>query len=462
MDNNFLISIAFPGDTFHKFVQEMDDDKFPDFEGIDELKSLNFDDTTIERTKSIIFYTYLTNIGTKATKSAKGVLMDIWGNDSNHIHPKYFAEVFFNPNSVENILQLLKSYDNAYFWEAFGISLDKGNAFLKRLNCIDEHENTLYEIRNEIINSHSVKNEIVINEIFNYYYYCSVSNIIPDDIAYFLLTIYEIALKYPSIKEALYIFHGDDWHLEATTLLDNISFNKKQDELNPEFIFELIKIAHIFCNLKKFVETINNYYSDDTLKMILLYSFKSHEYGYEAYQVYLYGCKKYNLKPLFDIGNNPELYFYNSYKVPQLPSLCKRYFDDISEKDAKDRTQNCFIQMFENLIEVGFLDRDCRKEEFLWAFGLTDQYPYAFKKIKFYTLTGKNKKGKGNGAFLCFLNILGYKSQEIKQMLHRNPDKSLINKTFDLTIKDNTIMSKDYNALLEIVKSSGLPIIETK
>jgi hypothetical protein len=271
-----------------------------------------------------------------------------------------------------------------------------------------------------------------------------------------LLNVYKVALQYGSIKEALNLCFGDDIYFDIISFIKNFSPNlKSNDVLDQESLFELIKIAYIFCDLGIYVNNINNHYnSDDINKMVLLNSFKLHKYGYEAYQVYLNGCKIYNLEPVFDVGNSPELYFYNSYKVPQLPSLYKRYFDGVSEEKAKEKTEKCFKKIYVGLNKKGFLDNDCINE-FLWAFGLTDKYPYRFKKIAFHT----SKEKKANGAFLALLKVLGYEEDEIKEMRQERKNKpNLINQIFDLTLSRKTKESKDYLDLLKIVEDSGLPV----
>ena len=447
MDNNLLISIAFPGDTYQKIMFDLD-----------ELMSQNFDETWTIRHKSIVFMSYFNYGITKLCgKSMKEICKGFYGDDYNLIHPKYFAELFFDSSSVDFILQFLKNYDNAYFWEAFGISLDKGNAFLKRLNCIDERQNTLCEIRNEIIESNSIKRGIIINELTYYLFAGSDSKITSSrEFVSILYNVYKIVLKYTSIQEALSLYLGDEINFDLISFIKNFSPNlKSNDGLDQESLFELIKISYIFCDLGIYIDNINNHYnSDGTNKMVLLNSFKLHKYGYEAYPVYLNGCKIYNMEPVFDVGNSPELYFYNSYKVPQLPSLYKRYFDDVSEAVAKEKTGICFKRIYTGLVKNGFIDNDILNE-FLWAFGLTDKYPHGFKKIAFHT----SKEKKANGAFLTLLKILGYVEDEIKEMrMERKNKPNLINQIFDLTLSRKTKESKDYYDLLEIVKSSGLPV----
>jgi hypothetical protein len=86
---------------------------------------------------------------------------------------------------------------------------------------------------------------------------------------------------------------------------------------------------------------------------------------------------------------------------------------------------------------------------------LTDKYPDGFKRIAFHT----TKEKKANGAFLALLKILGYEEDEIKEMRQERKNKpNLINQIFDLTLSRKTKESKDYHDLLEIVKSSGLPV----
>lgn len=447
MTDELLLSIAFPGDTFEKILQETEE---LDFQKLYES----------HKRKVVEFYMYslllLRNLDEKRRKH----INEVFENDICLISPQWLTEYCFNETHITAIVNFLDKYDNAYFWEAFGISLEKGNSFYEKMKSFDENPNVLRDIINEIVNTGKLNKVIVINELLSYITFDWNSN--KDLIEYSSLVftaINEVALKYTSINEALDMI---DKNRLFDSFLSVIMQNKVGEEymrMTPEYLFEFIKIAKFLGDNSSFSDFVNrNLADEDSSKRILQNSFKMHKYGYEAYLVYLSWCEEKKCEPALKVGNSPELYFYNSYKVPQIESLYKRYFSELSEEDAKEKTKKCFEKIYESLKNEGFLDEGCRKEEFLWAFGLTDEYPFAFRKIKFYTLTGKSKRDKGNGAFLCLLTILCYTSEEIKAMLHRNPEKSIINKTFDLTIKDNTIMSKDYDELLKIVKSSGLPI----
>jgi hypothetical protein len=187
---------------------------------------------------------------------------------------------------------------------------------------------------------------------------------------------------------------------------------------------------------------------NEATKMI----FSMHEYGYEIYNYYLDFCHEEGLEA-WTISESPEVYFLNSYKVPQLKSLCNRYFPSASEEESKKETKKCFKKIFYDLRDKKFLN--CSLNEFLWAFGLIDKYPHGFKRIAFHT----TKEKKANGAFLALLKILGYEEDEIKEMRQERKNKpNLINQIFDLTLSRKTKESKDYQDLLKIVESSGLPV----
>lgn len=452
MTDELLLSIAFPGDTREKILQDW------------EQYELKVSDGDILIRKSIEFCLDFSRQLVAFSSEARQSFNQLLGCNLNLIKPKVLAEFLFNEETLDAILDFLKRYDNSYFWNAFGISLEKGNSFYEKMNSYNNESDIFSEIHSEIMNSEKLNKEVIINELMSYILFRYKPN---DDFneffSEFLFTLNEVSSKYPSVDEALCMTETDEY---GWAKIDCLSIKQKIEllpedilKISPILLFELIKWADNFgsftrnsCMIHTFLE------SEDTIKSILLNAFKTHRCGYEAYQIYLVWCKVRKIEPALKIGNSPELYFYNSYKVPQIESLYKGYFSELSEEEAKEKTKECFEEIYNSLKNKGFLDEGCRKEEFLWAFGLTEEYPFAFKKIKFNTLTGKSKKSKGNGAFLCLLTILGYTPEEIKAMLHRNPEKSIINKTFDLTIKNNTIISKDYDALLKIVKSSGLPI----
>ena len=447
MNDDLLISIAFPGDTYSKILQELE-----------QYDSQKMDESLIFIRKSIAFFL---DFSFQIASHDR----DSFTCNINLISSKDLAECFFNNEYLDIILDFLKKYDNSYFWGAFGINMEKGNYFFKKMNSDEDKSEIFKEIHSEIINSDKLNKEVILNDLFD----CMLLKKKPTEdsneaFSYLVFILHEVCLKYPSVEEALRMVEADEngWpKVDLFSLKHNFDLLKEKcHEISPEILFDLIKNTDSIASFARNSCIIHNYLTNagETEKRILLNTFKIHRYGYEAYQIYLVWCKGMKVEPALKIGNNPECYFYNSYKVPQIKSLYKRYFSELSDKEAKKKTKECFEEIYDNLREEGFLDKECRREEFLWAFGLTDEYPFAFKKIKFKTLSGRNNKDKGNGAFLCFLTILGYTSEEIKAMLNRNPDKSLINKTFDLTIKDNTVMSKDHKKILEIVKSSGLPI----
>lgn len=453
MTDELLLSIAFPGDTYYK-VQE----------DIELLLEKDLDDESMLNRHVVEFYLYvLLRIIPLDYKVIK-VFKNFFGPNVNLISSQSFAEFFFNEYSIDAVLDFLNKYDKEYFWGAFGISLENGDAFYKKMCYLEENPDVLSEIHREIINSRNLKKDILVNEL-SYPILCRNDHSEEEIEAYagLALGIYELAFKYPSIIEAIsMVYENVDNAFNIFTSLQLLKEyqDESKSDFTPQALFEIIKSTFIIGNFVAGLEIIHGWLTDENklIRKLVLNSFQIHRYGYEAYLYYSSWCKHQKKEPAFYVDNNSKCYFYNSYKVPQIDSLSWLYFSELSEEDAKEKTKKCFEKIYESLKNEGFLDEGCRKEEFLWAFGLTDEYPFAFRKIKFYTLTGKSKRDKGNGAFLCLLTILGYTSEEIKAMLHRNPEKSIINKTFDLTIKDNTIMSKDYDELLKIVKSSGLPI----
>ena len=104
----------------------------------------------------------------------------------------------------------------------------------------------------------------------------------------------------------------------------------------------------------------------DAIKVL----FRIHKNGYEIYKYYLDYCCKKHVEPRLTI-EDLEVFFINSYKVPQLKSLCNRYFPSASEEESKKETKKCFKKIFYDLRDKKFLN--CSINEFLWAFGLTDK-----------------------------------------------------------------------------------------
>lgn len=451
MNDELLISIAFPEDTYKKILQDLENFS---------IQEMDQTSTWIRQTvEFFLFYHHqLLNLDNESYSIGKEFIF----HDINLVKPNILVELLFDEMHIDAILDFLDKYDNAYFWKAFGISLEKGNVFYEQMISYDKNPSVFSEIHTEIINSGKLNKDIIVNELFSHIYFkFEYKEDFIETMSYFLFMLREVFSKYPSVNEALNIIDNKGrYETVPFALYQNLIRSQDKLDIPPKVLFEFIKWADLSVGIARFSHAIHTHLlnSGNDVKNILLSSFRIHRYGYEAYKLYLCGCKAWNWEPALKINNNPEVYFYNSYKVPQIKSLCNRYFSTLPEVDAKKKTQKCFEFIYEELMAAGFLDKDCRVEEFLWAFSLIDDYPFAFKKIKFYTLSGRSKKEKGNGAFLCLLNILGYKKDEIAQLLHRNPELSEINKTFDLSMQDKTSPSRDYDKLLKIVASSGLPV----
>lgn len=456
MSDDFLISVAFPDDTYRNVFEEF---KLLLEQEPDEQSKFTRD--VIEFNIYVRFQTFhLLN----KEEGAPNITEYMFGHNVDLIPPQYFAEFFFNEGTIEAVLDFLNKYDKNYFWSAFGISLDKGDVFYNRMVSFEENLDVLSEIRNEIINSNKLKRDILVNELHYHIHYWKQSEESIENLAHCSYCANKLTRKYQSILEALDM--GDEIDDNEIHIFSGVQAMREfqDDKLKPQSFLKLIDLLSTMGSIVFGARFIRRCLTNENsqIRNLVLYSFQKHRHGLEGYINYYSGCIVDKIAPPFYIDENSYIYFYNSYKAPQIGLPYCLYFSELSEEEARKKTKKCFEIIFEGLKHEGFLDKNCRIEEFLWAFGLIDEYPFAFKKIKFYTLSGRNNKDKGNGAFLCLLNILGLETEAIKMLLHRNPKKSLINATFDLTIKSNTVMSKDYNALLKIVKSSGLPIIKAK
>lgn len=373
------------------------------------------------------------------------------------IKPQKIAEVLFNKPTLPLIIQFLEQYDSCVFWKSLGISKEKGKYYTQELQDIDNSPKILDEIINEISEAEIDKNIIcnmIIPNVFLKPQNLDVS------ITVMVYRCYEfIKIKYPRIVNVIvnnWKNSNKKYMPDIASILEGFNlFGEDEFEYNPKFLYDLIvcfapcDMDYLFPKINKMLVNNNTMFID-----VLFPAFKRSQYGYDVYNAYLDFCDKEKINPVLLI-NKPEEFFINSYKVPQLKPLYHRYFPDLTIEDAIEQTIKCYKIIFCNLKTEQYLEEDCFWEEFIWAFGLTNKYPYGFRKIVFKT----SKEKQANGAFLSLLTILGYETQEIKDMLHRNPDKSQINKTFALTIKDNTNMSKEYDYLLKLVESSGLPII---
>ena len=446
MDDDFLYSIAFPGNIFNEVLEDLVI-----------FGNVELNDRSIRVRNAIEFHLDFIGQLAKLNEYQDSIINKIYGENINLIKPHTLAEYFFSESTAHAIIDFLNKYDNVYFWDAFGISLETGNIFLEKIKNQDEHPSVFEEIRNAIINSGKLKKEIVVTElssiILNNLFIKNSSR----DMADFFFRIFDVTRRYPTIREALKLSDDIEYKNSSTLCRLFTAFEEcEKDEITPRLLFEISKAANICGCISEVCEHIDNVLlnEENTSYKCLLNLFKVHRCGYDAYLMYLEYCNLAKFEPTLKVGNSPELYFYNSYKVPQLPSLYKRYFDGVSEEKAKEKTEKCFKKIYVGLNKKGFLDNDCINE-FLWAFGLTDKYPYRFKKIAFHT----SKEKKANGAFLTLLKILGYEEDEIKEMrMERKNKPNLINQIFDLTLSRKTKESKDYHDLLEIVKSSGLPV----
>ena len=366
--------------------------------------------------------------------------------------PEVIIKVLFSKNVLPYISQFLNLYDNAFFWRAFGISIEKGNHIKNELFDINNSSILYDEILNEAVLDKRIIREIILPKI-----YLFASMELKEEDIYLAHLSRHIYNKFPRIAELICneIEINATYNPDFSSMIQvALSEDIKCLEYNPKLFYDLFVNGYAYRPeaLLMFIHiglTTNNFPGFNEAARVI---FSMHEYGYEVYNYYLDFCQESGLEA-WSIVESPEIYFVNSYKAPQLKSLCNRYFPLDSEEESKIQTKKCFEKIFKGLQYKKYIN--CSLNEFLWAFGLTDKYPHGFKKIAFHT----SREKKANGAFLTLLKILGYEEDQIKEMrMERKNKPNLINQIFDLTLSRKTKESKDYHDLLEIVKSSGLPV----
>ena len=452
-NNDNFYAMLFPGNTSYEILQE-----------IEEMVENGIPSYYILDLKGIIFYfdfvnnyNLLYNDPQCINRSFAERLAPL---NLKYIKSNRLVELMFNETTIPNILDFLENYDNKYFWEAFGVSEDKGNNIKNKLSVHIDDESELNKIRSEISSNGNLNRDIIINELFPVIVSkCYFTEEELETTYKFLLCCNIVIMsKYPHICDVLDLANKEKEYENKTfnSFLSKLySGQIDLDNITPEILFELIKFSDALASpLNVFRKMYLILFDNESLVcQTMMNAFKMHKYGYDAYNAILKYCRTAKIQPPINIEDSPELYFYNSYKAPQLPSLYKRYFDGVSEEKAKEKTKKCFKKIFYDLRDKKFLS--CSINEFLWAFGLTDKYPHGFKRIAFHT----TKEKKANGAFLALLKILGYEEDEIKEMRQERKNKpNLINQIFDLTLSRKTKESKDYQDLLKIVESSGLPV----
>ena len=453
-NNDNFYAMLFPDNTSYEILQE-----------IEEMMENGIPSDYILDLKGIIFYFDFVNnynlIYNEPQCVNRSFAERFASLNIKYIKSNRLVELMFSETTIPNILDFLENYDNKYFWEAFGVSEDKGNNIKNKLSVHNDDVSELNKIRSEIISNGSLNRDIIINELFPVI--VNSCNFTEEEleITYKFLLCCNIVImsKYPHICEVLDLANKDKEYENKTinSFCSKLYLGQIDlDNITPENLFELIRFSDALASpLNVFRKMYLILFDNESLAcQTMINAFKMHKYGYDAYKALLRYCRLAKIQPPINIEDIPELYFYNSYKVPQLPSLYKRYFDGLSEEVAKEKTVKCFKKIYASLVKNGFLDNDILNE-FLWAFGLIDKYPHGFKRIAFHT----TKEKKANGAFLALLKILGYEEDEIKEMRQERKNKpNLINQIFDLTLSRKTKESKDSLDLLKIVEDSGLPV----
>lgn len=360
-------------------------------------------------------------------------------------------KAIFNESMLPFVSNFLDNYDNMYFWKAFGVSMEEGDRIKGLLNT--NATKTIFEVlKNSVIDK-----KIVCESILPHITYLASSSRIEVDDVYFPRLCRHLFNKFPRIVE--FVFNdmsvNQSYLSDYSTVIQVITSDDVESlKYNPQLLYDLFRVGYM-CQPEYCLFIIHQGLTTNSMPDInkaLRMLFPIHKYGYEIYSYYLRYCLE-NKFDAWTIVESPEIYFVNSYKTPQLKSLCNRYFPLASEEESKKQTIKCFERIFKGLQDKKYIK--CTLNEFLWAFGLTDKYPHGFKRIAFQT----PKEKKANGAFLTLLKILGYEEDELKEMrMERKNKPNLINQIFDLTLSRKTKESKDYHDLLKIVKSSGLPI----
>ena len=454
MDNDFFYSSYVPENVFYDIVNDINNASME----VEALKELPLND----HEKILVFWACRNAINKNLTDS--DVLEAFFGKKANYELMKLediVQGIFVHKFMTDAILKVLNYNDNKIFWNAFGLSVQRGNEFLEELRSSNCQNNVLKKLKSEIIAIDNIDKELIFNKILPQLYQNCLHKDAEDNLA--LITSYRIIAKikdkYPRIVNR--ILEIEDYPMSLSSIFEISTSGDFIDKqiYNPKIVCDMIYPFKLLLDKEQLLYGFNFFINidlEDKEKTSFIDTFKYNKYGYEVYNFYLDFCDKYGLNPGFSV-DKPEEFFLNSYKVPQLKSLYHRYYPDVSENEAKQRTIECYSQIFKSLQKNKYLDKDCCLNEFLWAFGLTNEYPYCFVKIAFQT----SKEKKANGAFLTLLKILGYEEDEIKEMRQERKNKpNLINQIFDLTLSRKTKESKDYYELLDFIKNSGLPVKE--
>lgn len=230
-------------------------------------------------------------------------------------------------------------------------------------------------------------------------------------------------------------------------------------DINSKYIFDFIRL---YCHLSDEENLLDSLHREleiikDNSELIWGIFSKCSPYARIAYSLYLDFCNNKSLNPVCRVDDLDD-FFGNEVQIP-LPSKYREYYPQLEENEAKIKTINCFKSIFKDLIEKGFLNKDCMRSAFLWALGMSDKRPERFHRIAFHSLTATNNREIGNSAFQCFLLLIGFSKDEIRSLRSKKDKKNLINELFALTVDRRTSFnSKDEPILKEIIKSSGLPV----
>ena len=256
-------------------------------------------------------------------------------------------------------------------------------------------------------------------------------------------------------------FKSIDSTVELSCIEPHISLlmTDNDSDINSQYIFDYIRL---YCHLSDEENLLNSLHRElkkikDKSELVLGIFSKCIPYSRNAYSLYVDFCNNNSLDPVCRIDNLDG--FFGSEVQVSLPSKYREYYPQLDDLEARDRTKLCFESIYNNLIEKGFLDRNCMRSEFFWALGIISERPEKFHRIAFHSLMATNNREIGNSAFQCFLLLIGFSEDEIKSLRSKKNKINLINELFVLTVDRRTSFeSKDEPILKEIIKSSGLPV----
>ena len=380
--------------------------------------------------------------------------------DYNLIKSRTIVNSIFCISNISLIKSFLEQYDENCFWEAFGVEPKEAIFYQQALFNKDttilinlKKKYLLSKLRRHIIKKGQLKKGYIIEEIVPLF----ISMVENTNGKLFInLTTSLCRMVSNKFPEVVNRFKDAPLPLDFSKIpTKKIIFKLIRHGLfSKELLYYQFLVAYNITNIEPTFNDLHHLLKNGEIDME---KFKLHiitdKFGYDIYNYYVDFCKRNGYNCCVSIENHE----FVSFSLPQLSSRYKSYFPQFEEQKAKDETTKCFIKLFHELKKEKYIDEECKLDDFLWAFGLLNQYPYGFKKIAFHSKTPRGHI-QGIAAFLQLLVQLGYSSDEIHQM---QKEPSIINEIFDLNVtRKNKPGEGDKKDLHQIVLDSSLPIVE--